>query len=315
VISSIAPSSIQQLISPNCLLTQLQTVPDDWKAAFVIPLFKKGKKDNVDNYRPISILPAVSKLLEKVVHTQLVSYLQEHHLLSPYQCGFCKQHSTTFAALSFADTIKRNIDQGHMTGAVFVDLRKAFDSIDHSLLLKKLYNLGIRNRELNWFENYLSGRTQIVGVNGASSHPLQISHGVPQGSILGPLLFVIHINDLLSCILKSNVLMYADDTVLFCAGSNTNTIEDNLNQDLHRLSDWLQVNSLFLNATKTESMLFGTHSKLSKNKYFDVTYNGKSLKRVDNFKYLGIIFDEAITWSPHIQHMLSKAGKLTSSSN
>ena len=198
----------------NASLSQSK-VPDDWKAAYVIPLFKKGRKDNVDNYHPISILPTISELLEWVVHTQLISYLQENRLLSPFQCGFHKQHSTTFAALSFADTIRQNIDQGFMMGAVFVDLRKAFDTIDHSILLRELHFLGIKGKERNWFENYLSGRTQVVGIGGASSDPLHITSGVPQCSILGPLLFVIHINDLPLCIKICNVLMYAADTFCF----------------------------------------------------------------------------------------------------
>ena len=219
----------------NASLSQSK-VPDEWKAGYVIPSFKKGRKDNVDNYLLISILPAISKLLERVMHTQLVSYLEENHLLSPFQCVFRKQHSTTFAALSFADKIQRNIDQGFMTGAVFVDLRKAFDTTDHSILSRKLHFLGIKGKELNWFENYLSGRTQVVDVGGASSDPTHITSGVPQGSILGPILFVSNINDLPLCIKICNVLMYADDTVLFCAGPNSKVIEDNLNQDLNTLT-------------------------------------------------------------------------------
>ena len=150
-----------------------------------------------------------------MVHTQLVSYLQENRLLSPFQCGFCKQHSTTFAALSFADTIRQNIDQGFMMGAVFVDLPKAFDTIDHSILLRKLHFLGIKGKERNWFENYLSGRTQVVGIGGASSDSQHITSGVPQCSILDSLLFVILINDLPLCIKICNMLMHADDTFCF----------------------------------------------------------------------------------------------------
>ena len=295
----------------NASLSQSKVL-EDWKAAYVIPLYKKGKKgktDNIDNYRPISILPVISKLLERTVHSQLVKYLQENHLLSPYQCGFRKQHSTTFAALSFADTIKRNIDQGLMTGAVFVDLRKAFDTIGHSLLLKKLSSIGIKGKELKWFEDYLKDRTQTVGVGGVSSDPLSITSGVPQGSILGPLLFVLHVNDLPHSIRHCNVLMYADDTVLFCAGQNTSVIQETLNQDLSNISAWLQDNSLFLNTTKTETMLFGTHAKLAKFKDFNININGLSIKRVYEFMYLGVIFDDTISWTSHIKYIVSRAGK------
>ncbi|PFX34701.1 RNA-directed DNA polymerase from mobile element jockey [Stylophora pistillata] len=261
-------------------------VPDDWKAANVIPLFEKGRKDDVSNYHPVSISPTIiTKLLERVVHTQLASYLQENHQLSPFQCRFYKQPSTTYAALSFADTIQRNIDLGFMVAAAFVDLRKAFDTIDHSILLRKLHSFGIKSKELNWFEKYLSGRTQVVGVGGVSSDPLHITSGVPQGSILGPLLFVIYINDLPLCIKSCHVFMYADDTVLFCAGFNPKVIEDNLNQDLNALGEWLQVNSLFLNTTKSEAMLFGTHSKLCKHNDFDITFHRQSLTRVNKFTY------------------------------
>ena len=130
-------------------------IPDDWKYTCVIPLFKKGKAEDMDNYRPISILPTVSKLLERVVHTQLCDYLSKYNILSPYQCGFRKLHSTEFAA-PFANTIRRHIDQGFLTGAVFIDFRKAFDSIDYSVLLNKLSALRTLDKEYKWFENYLS---------------------------------------------------------------------------------------------------------------------------------------------------------------
>ena len=167
-------------------------VPDDWKSARVIPLFKKGKMENLDNYRPISIVPTASKLLERIVHKQVGDYLREHNILSPYQCGFRKHHSTEFAALSLADTIRRNIEQGRLTEAVFTDFLKAFDSIDHQLLLNKLSALGIENQEYAWFESYLHQRTQTVGYQGVFSEPEFITTGVLQGSILGPMLFVMY---------------------------------------------------------------------------------------------------------------------------
>ena len=173
----------------------------------------------MDNYRPISILPVLSKVLERAVHIQLYKYLQQNKILSPYQSGFRKRHSTKFAALSFSDNIRRNMDQGQLTGAVFIDLRKAFDTVDHTVLLIKLSNLGILDKEHGWFTDYLSNRTQVVEFQGVTSTPEAISTGVPQGSILGPLLFILHINDLPEVVSECNILMYADDTVLYCSSS------------------------------------------------------------------------------------------------
>ena len=159
-------------------------VSDDWKAARVIPLFKKGKAEDMDNYRPISILPVLSKILEGAVHRQLYHHLQQHNILSPYQCGFRKCHSTEFAALSFADAIRRDIDEGQLTGAVFIDLRKAFDTVDHGLLLDKLTTVLVSGPEHVWFTDYLRSRTQVVEFHGVTSNPEDVSIGVLQGSIL-----------------------------------------------------------------------------------------------------------------------------------
>ena len=154
-------------------------VPTDWKAARVLPLFKKGKTDDLDNYRPISIFPAVSKVMERAAHLQLCSHLSEHKILSPYQFGFRKAHSTEFATISLTDTIRRNIDQGLLTEVVFIDLRKAFDTVDHAVLLKKLHSLGIPKQEPNWFEDYLSDRLQVVGYQNVPSEPELLTSGVP----------------------------------------------------------------------------------------------------------------------------------------
>ena len=166
--------------------------------------------------------------------------------------------------MCFADTIRRNIDQGQLTGAVFIDLRKAFDSIDHDVLLNKISRLGVRHRELQWFKNYLHDRTQVVEFQGVTSAAESVIAGVPQGSILGPLLFILHLNDLPKAVIKCSVLMYADDTVLFFSAPQVSTIVDTINREIRVLEHWLKVNSLFINVVKTEAMLFGTSQKLSK---------------------------------------------------
>ena len=195
------------------------------------------------------------------------------------------------------------MDQGLLTGAVFVDLSKAFDTIDHTLLIQKLSNYGIENVELEWFKDYLSNRKQVVGYQNVVSKFQLVTSGVPQGSILGP------INNLPSTIVHCNVLMYADDTVLFYAAKDVTTIEENLNDDLDLVGKWLQENSLFINKGKTECLLFGTRGKLSSVKSFDIRISSHVIKRVSKFKYLGIYLDECLSWKDHIKSVVSKAGK------
>ena len=231
-------------------------VPNEWKEARVIPLFKAGKSDNMDNYRPVSILPVVSKILERAVHIQLYKFFADNNLLNPYQSGFRKRHSTETACISLVDSIRRGMDQGMLTGSVFIDLRKAFDTVNHDLLLAKLYDYGVTGGELDWFKDYLSNRKQLVDFHNAYSEPLSLTSGVPQGSILGPLLFVIFVNDLPNAIKSCSTLMYADDTVIFYTGKSINEIENVVSADLSMLNSWLNVNKLFLHVDKTRMRSF-----------------------------------------------------------
>ena len=251
----------------------------------------------------------VSKLLERAVHHQLYQYLREHNILSPFQCGFRKCHSTEFAALSLADTIRRNMDQGMLTGAVFIDFRKAYDSVNHDLLLQKLSYMGVLDKELAWFKDYLHDRTQVLDFQGVSSDPEPISIGVPQGSILGPLLFILHVNDLPNVMNCCSMLMYADDTILFYTASKVNALQERLNKELKVIKCWLRQNNLFLNVYKTEAMVFGTSPCLSNMDSFTISVNGTSIKRVSQLKYLGVVFDERLSWNDHVKFILAKAGK------
>ena len=229
----------------------------------------------MDNYRPISVLSVVSKLLEKTVHQQLYHLLSEYKLLSPFQCGFRKNHSTETAAIAYSDCVRRGIDQGHITGAVFIDLRKALDSLDYGLLINKLETYGLLDNELSWFRSYLLELRQVFSVGKELSDPCHITSGVPQGSILGPLLFVLFINDLPTALVKCKVLMYADDTVIYFTARHAEEIGNTLTNELVNVSNWLLDNSLFLHQGNTDCVLFGTDARLS-SANFSVSIKGFS---------------------------------------
>ena len=184
--------------------------PDEWKTARVISLHKSGQ---FENYRPISALPIISKIIEKIVHNKLVNYLEEHHLLSNQQFGFRRKRSTKLAATLFIDDIRRSVDSKNLAGCVFIDFSKAFDTLSHSKLLTKLTAYGTTDNELEWFTSYLFHRQQLVHYDSNLSKACAVTCGVPQGSILGPLLFIIYANDIIDHVKSSKLIMYADNTV------------------------------------------------------------------------------------------------------
>ena len=192
---------------------------------------------------------------------------------------------------------------------MFIDLRKAFDTVNHDVLLDKLTEIGVLGHERDWFSHYLMNRTQSVEFQGVTSCPVGISVGVPQGSILGPLLFLLHVNDLPGMTSECSILMYADDTVLFCSSPQAFLIANKLNNELREIERWLFDNSLFINKTKTEAMLFGTAQRLSNADSFDIHIDGKQIKRVSEFTYLGVVFDERLSFNGHVKKLISKAGK------
>ena len=255
----------------------------------------------MDNYRPISLLPTISKVLERVVHTQLYDFLAREKLLSPYQCGFRKGHSTDLTVLSFTDSIRRSMDEGLLTGAVFIDLRKAFDTVDHDLLLEKLtMEYGVTGKELGWFRDYLTDRRQVVTVQSTLSDPCDVAFGVPQVSILGTLSFVLFINDLPTAISKCNILLYAHDAVVFAAHKD----------ELDEVNKWTLSNFLFINKRKSEFVIFGTDARLSKATDTVVIKIGDyEINRVYDSKYLGIVLDDSLTQKDRVRYVISKVGK------
>ena len=258
--------------------------PEIWKCSKVTALFKSGDQTNESNYRPISILPTLRKTLERAVHFQLYDYLNTNHLLTDKQYGFRSKHSTVTALASFADDVLRNMERGNLCEAVFLDMSKAFDTVDHSILLAKLSFLGLTPNAVQWFQSYLSHRKQHTSYGKEISGPLPVTYGVPQGSILGPLLFLVYINDLPTAVNHCSVSLYADDTVLYCYASNIKDLENALNEDLSRTALWLHRNKLTLNIEKTKSMLIGSDCKLRADTAISISVFDKEVEGVGHFK-------------------------------
>ena len=201
------------------------------------------------------------------------------------------------------------MDKQQLTGAAFIDLKKAFDLVDHHCLLHKLQHYGVRGRSLTWFRNYLTIRSQKVQYGKELSSSLPLDFGVPQGSLLGPLLFVIYINDLPKCLMHSEISMYADDTVIYYTGSHVNVIRENLQEDLKRVEQWLTSNRLILNHSKTKGLLFGTRQLLQTSSDFVLQIQGKDIERVTKFNYLGVMLDEQLHWKEHVDSICKKVNK------
>ena len=231
--------------------------PNFLKFSKVIPIFKKDSKLIISNYRPISLLSNINKILEKIMFKRLYNFLESNKCIYKQQFGFRQNHSTNHALLSMTQQIREIIDSGNIAIGVFVDFQKAFDTVNHEILLHKLNHYGIRGIANDWFQSYLYKRQQCVSIDGVTSSYKTIGHGVPQGSVLGPLLFLIYINDLHTCIKSSTVRHFADDTnLLFTTDKskprNRNAVR-NLNKDLKSLNHWLLANKISLNSFYSRS--------------------------------------------------------------
>ena len=277
--------------------------PTEWKSTKVIPLFKQGERSDLNNYRPISIIPVVAKVFERIVYNQFYEYLTVNNLISCNQSGFRSLHSTATALLEATDNWAFNIDKGNVNAVIFLDLKKAFDTVDHSILLSKLKAYGVGSNSFNWFKSYLDNRMQKCFVNGSLSDSQPLICGIPQGTILGPLLFLLYINDLPNCLANAHPRMYADDTHLTFASNDVAHLEENMNDDLDKITEWLTANNLTLNSSKTEFMLIGSRQRLNTfNRLPSFTIDGNSIKQVESTKSL----DENLTWNTHIRHISKK---------
>ena len=285
--------------------------PDLLKISKVIPLYKKDDKTVLSNYRPISLLPSISKNFEKVIHLQLSEYLENNKLISPNQYGFRKKHSTEFASLHLVDHLNYEIDMGRTPLNIYLDLSKAFDTLNHDILLSKLKYYGVSGISHNLLLTYLSNRKQFVQFESSKSDLLSINQGVPQGSILGPLLFIIYINDLPSSCRLFDCLMYADDTTLFCSldSINLENRERIINNELQNVSNWLVSNKLTLNVNKTKYMMFYKHPKVVAP--LNIKINNNTISRVNTFNFLGLHLNSNLSWNTHITMISKKITRVT----
>ena len=277
--------------------------PSYAKVAKVVPVFKGKNLDasEATNYRPISLLPVFGKILEKIMSEQLTHFLDTNKILFTSQYGFRKKHSTIFATMDFVDHIARNVDDGNFSYGVFLDLSKAFDTINHSFLLKKLHHYGVRGISLDWFESYLSDRSQYVSWNGSNSRSLPITTGVPQGSVLGPLLFLIYVNDLPAATNSLKTILFADDSNLVLNGQDAEITARQVSSELTHIYEWFCTNKLLLNTSKTKLIIFRSRKSREDLSPFTVTLDGNIISQVSHENFLGIDVDNTLKWYNHTE--------------
>ena len=282
-------------------------IPGPWKHSTVRPIFKSGNPSDPANFRPISLVPVIMKVVERIVHHQLYHYLSYNHLLASAQHGFRPRHSTETALLSVTDRILAATDRGEISLLCLLDLSKCFDVIDHKILLQKLAVHGI---ETSWFSAYLRGHTQSVSlIKGSSgrelSRPLPIDMGVFQGSALGPLLFTVFCNSISLYAGDATVFQYADDTQVLVSGpaNDLDFLISRMETSLTSLSDWFCTHALKVNASKTQLMVFGSRPNLKKLPDFTVSFRDAVLQPSEKMGNLGVVFDSALSWDDHVSEL------------
>lgn len=279
--------------------------PDCLKTSKVIPIHKSGPLTEITNYRPISLVPSISKILEKIIKIRLDSFFNKHHIITDAQYGFRNGLSTELALLKLHNTITNNLSNNLHNLLVFIDFSKAFDSIHHDILTYKLQHYGIRGIPLNLLRSYLTNRSQYVNIDGINSPKLPIVSGVPQGSVLGPLLFNIFLNDIVNIQHPSKLIIFADDCTLCTKSPDLHDLTNITEHSLSLIGKWSTLNKLTINLQKTKFMVITYNKNLTTD---DITLklNDSCISKVDKFKLLGIYIDHRLNFNDHIEYILTK---------
>ena len=279
-----------------------KTVPECTKVAKVKPLYKKGSNLEVGNYRPVSILTSISKILEKSIYVQVDAHCKSHGIIYPLQSGFRRNYSTDSCLIQIHDFIRTEIANGNYVGMMLLDVQKAFDSVNHQMLCKKIELAGIDN---TWFKSYLEGRKQVVSVNDTTSSKMTINCGVPQGSLLGPWCYLLYSNDIASCV-KCTLVLYADDTILLTSHKNVTTVTENLSEAARNCYHWLSNNFLSMHMGKTEVIFFSSKRKRKFIKNLTISLCGNVIKPKQEVKYLGLKMDNTLSGDAVVKDIVTK---------
>ena len=302
-ISPIVSPLIAELFNASLLVG---LYPDSFKLSRVVPIFKKGSPQLVSNYRPISTISVFSKIFETLMARRLNVYLDNFSIMAPSQFGFRSKKCTADAICEYLDFVYTAIDERCYTNCIFLDFSKAFDTVNHVVLIRKLDRYGIRGPVNDWFKSYLNNRRQYISVNGVVSNLSVIRRGVPQGSVLGPLLFIIYINDLYKSCSKIRMVHYADDTTLFHKGKSMDTLIHETNTELRGLEEWLYANRLSLNIEKTKCMNI---SKRPVDTHLSVMIGNTVIENVDAVNFLGVVVDKNLSFREQGMNVISRLSR------